>query len=357
MKRLIVMSLIVSMVILVGVSVFAGDKKYEGKTMVVYVGISPYAREQIMEYIAPELKAKWGINLVAEELGSKNMLQKIVATKKNPSATVCGWDWPIGIQAAQMGLTAPIDVEKAPNLKKLPDWALYEEDGEVHVLSKGVISVGLLYNTEIFEEKGLKPPTSWSDLWREDLSGRVSITAPESTWGMAALVTIARWQGGGEENIDPGFEKLKTLLPHIHTIHTWSSELVKLMQLKEVWMGTTGSNMGSALRAEGFPAKWVAPKEGSPTVSGGMSIIKNAPYQDVAHDYINMFYSIVYQTRRALWAGYVSEIPEVWTVLSPKEKENFPITPEDFDTLITLDYGVVGEKVMEWTERFHKELE
>ena len=46
-----------------------GAKKYDGKTLNVYLGITPYAREQVMEHIAPKLKEKWGIDLAAEAGG------------------------------------------------------------------------------------------------------------------------------------------------------------------------------------------------------------------------------------------------------------------------------------------------
>ncbi len=334
----------------------AGQKKYEGEKMFVYAGIEPYAREQIMEYIAPALKEKWGIELVVEEMGAKAMLEKIIIMKDKPTVTICGWDDVIGKQAAPMGLTAPIDPELAPNLRDVADWAVYRLNGEIHHVYHSIFGIGLLYNEEIFEREGLDPPDSWNDLWRPELSGRVSITAPESTWGVAMLVAVAMMEGGGVENIDPGFEKLKTLLPHIHTIHTWSSELVKLMQLGEVWLGTTGSNMGPALRTEGFPARWVAPKEGAPLIAGGLSIIKNAPYQDVAHDYINLYFGLEHQVRKALWCGVVVPHERVWTVLAPAQLEELPLTPEDFDTLVSYDWGKIAEYRNDWTERFHKEL-
>ncbi|MBW2148437.1 MAG: extracellular solute-binding protein, partial [Deltaproteobacteria bacterium] len=206
------------------------------------------------------------------------------------------------------------------------------------------------YNEDIFKKKGLKPPTSWFDLWREDLKGRVSITALESGWGTAAFVTLARLSGGGEDNIDPGYAKVKTLLPNIHTIHTWSSELAKLLQLGEVWMGTTGSNMGPAMKAKGFPAKWIAPKEGSPMMNGGMSIIANAPYRDVSHDFMNIYFSEEFQLRRIKESGISSPIKTVW------ELNKLSITNKYFDKLIQLDWSKINPARPAWTERWHKEI-
>ena len=351
MRIFLVVSLVFAAFVVAGIA----QKKYAGKTMVVYLGVTE-ERESIIKFIGDKLEEKWGIKLIVEEMGSNDMLQKVVLMRDKPTVTICEWDEPVGIQAAAMGLTAPIDLDNAPNLYDLSDYAIYRKNGEVHVLSRNPKAVGLLYNEEIFEREGLEPPTGWADLWREDLSGRVSITALESTWGTAALVSIARWKGGGEENIDPGFEAYKTLLPHIHTIHTWSSEFIKLLQLNEVWMGTTGSSVEPALRAQDFPARWVAPKEGSPMVNGGISIVANAPYQDVAHDYLNLYFDLEFQIYETLNLGEIPVNERVWRVLSENELKRLPLTPEKFDSLQRLDFDIIAEHRQDWIERFHKEI-
>ena len=52
------------------------------------------------------------------------MVDRLTAQGANPRVTIVQWDVPIGIAACDKGGCAPIDVEKAPNLKKLPAWAL-----------------------------------------------------------------------------------------------------------------------------------------------------------------------------------------------------------------------------------------
>ena len=52
------------------------------------------------------------------------MVDRLAAQGASPRVTIVQWDVPIGINACDKGACAPIDVEKAPNLKKLPAWAL-----------------------------------------------------------------------------------------------------------------------------------------------------------------------------------------------------------------------------------------
>ena len=347
------------MAVMVAFSATSGfaAKKYEGQTMQVMVGITPRAAEQVREYIAPKLKEKYGIETAVEAVGSAAMLQKIVVQKDNPRITIAGWDIPVGVGAAEMGLAATIDLDKLPNVKgNMYNWCFVRRGGDVKVLTTHIGLTGLIYNEDVFKQKGFPPPTSWNDLWKKEYSGRVSIIAPESTWGQAALVCIARMEGGGENNIDPGIKKLKTLLPNVHTIHTWSSELAKLMQLGEVWIAITGVNMAPALRETGFPARWVAPKEGSPMTSAGVSIVAKAPYQDVAHDYLNLYYSQELQLMRVRESGVLPVLKTVWNALSPKDREGMAITERDFDKLLSLDWVKISAEKEKWIERWKKEM-
>ena len=332
-------------------------KKYEGQTMQVMLGITALAAEQVRDYIAPKLKEKYGIEIAVETVGSAAMLEKIMVQKDNPRITIAGWDTPIGARAAEMALCATIDLNKLPTVKdNMYDWCLIKLGGDVKVLTTGVQVVGLLYNEDEFKRRGFPPPTSWNDLWKKEYSGRVSIVAPESTMGLGSLVMIARMEGGGESNIDPGFKKLKTLLPNIHTIHTWSTEGIKLMQLGEVWMIIQSQNIATAMRETGFPARWVAPKEGAPLVNGGISIIAKAPYQDVAYDFLNLYYSQEYQQKRMKESGAVPPLKSIWAKMSEKDREGLPLTERDFNKLVDLDWGKINNEKQAWIERWKKEM-
>jgi putative spermidine/putrescine transport system substrate-binding protein len=215
--------------------------------------------------IAPRIKQKFGADLVTEAIGSVMMVDRLTAQGASPRVTIVQWDVPIGIAACEKGQCAEIDVEKAPNLKKLPDWALSKgPSGKPVVLTAGAIGVGILYNEEELRKNKLSVPKSWSDLKKREYAGRLGITAPQSSMGTAALVMLARINGGGEKNIEPGFQATKEIVPK-NTIFTWSSEMSNLFQLGDLWLAVNSANIAPALRAKGIPIRFALPLEGSPT--------------------------------------------------------------------------------------------
>lgn len=323
--------------------------------MQVYLAIAPNHREDVMSYIAPQIKQKFGADLVTEAIGSVMMVDRLTAQASNPRVSIVQWDVPVGIAACEKGMCADIDVERAPNLKKLPDWALSKgPSGKPVVLTAGVVGVGILYNEEELKKHNLPVPKSWGDLKKREYSGRLGITAPQSSMGTAALVMLARINGGGEGNIDPGFQATKEIVPN-NTIFTWSSEMSNLFQLGDLWLAVNSSNIAPALRAKGLPIKFSLPAEGSPTANTGMSLVKGAPCEAAAHEYINLYFGDEFQARR-MASGALSPSKDAWKLLTPEQRAELGMGPDDLDKFIDLDWRAINAARPAWIERWTREI-
>jgi putative spermidine/putrescine transport system substrate-binding protein len=326
-------------------------------SMQVYLSISPKHREHVMAHIAPRLRESHGVDLVAEAIGSANMVERVTAQGSSPRVSVAHWDFPIGLQACGQGLCKPMDIARAPNLRNIYDWAqLRDAEGRPVVLSTNVQGVGIVYNEERLRQENIPPPTSWADLSRRDLRGRVAIVAPQSTMGTAMLVMFARNAGGGERNIDPGFARTRELVPNLHSVFTWSSELSNLLQLGEVWVAVTQSSLAPAMRAQGVPMRFVPPQEGTPTVNGGVSLVRGGPCEEAAHEYLNLYYSDDFQALRMREAGITSPTSTSWRLLSEDERREAAIRPEDFQNLVDLDWAAINEARAGWIQRWQREI-
>lgn len=326
-------------------------------SMQVLLSIAPKHREHVMEFIAPRLKEKFGVDLVAEAIGSANMVERVTAQGANPRISIAQWDAPIGLNACAQGLCDFVDLDRAPNAKRLFDWAYTRNaEGQPVVLATNVLGVGIIYNEQEFKRNNMAPPTSWADLLRPDLRGRLGITAPQSSMGTAALLMLAKNNGGGEGNIDPGFTATKAMMPNVHTVFTWTSELSNLLQLGEVWVAVTSSNIAPSAREQGIPMRFVLPKEGSPTVNGGLSLVKGGPCREAAYEYINLYYSDELQARRMREGGTASPSRTAWDLLKPQERAEMGITAQDFDKLVNFDWKAVNAVRSEWIQRWQREI-
>ncbi len=323
--------------------------------MQVYLAIAPNHREDVMAFIAPKLKEKFGVELVTEAIGSVMMVDRLTAQGANPRVSIVQWDVPIGIAACDKGGCAPIDVEKAPNLKKLPAWALSKgPSGKPETLTAGVVGVGILYNEEELKKNNLPVPKSWADLKKPEYAGRLGITAPQSSMGTAALVMLARINGGGEANIDPGFVATKEITPK-NTIFTWSSEMSNLFQLGDLWIAVNSNNIAPALRAKGLPIRFSLPAEGSPTANTGMSMVKGAPCEAAAYEYVNLYFSDEFQAKR-MESGTLSASKDAWAKITPELKTELGMGPEDLDKFIDLDWRAINAARPGWIERWTREV-
>ncbi len=99
-----------------------------------------------------------------------------------------------------MRATRGIDQSKIHDVAKLPG-------GRASGL--GIIATGLMYNTKVFKENGWAPPTSWNDLKDPKYKGKVVMPPLNNGYGLLTVVMLARLHGGGENNINPGFDVMK----------------------------------------------------------------------------------------------------------------------------------------------------
>jgi len=51
--------------------------------------------------------------------------------KNNPRISIAGWDVPVGMRAAEMGLCSKIDTERLTYFKDMYDWSIIRYNNEV----------------------------------------------------------------------------------------------------------------------------------------------------------------------------------------------------------------------------------
>ena len=126
--------------------------------------------------------------------------------------------------------------------------------------------IGIAYN----EEMVANAPTGWADLWNEEYADNVGICRTSSNLGLGTLAIVAKIFGGSEENLEPGWQKLKEL----NAIAGRSPRiLAQMMERGEIAVAPLWNNDAAVAAEKGLPIKFVKPDPGPVAIMSMMSEI------------------------------------------------------------------------------------
>lgn len=326
------------------ISVHAADS-----TMYV-AGFGGDVEKAFRDKIIPPFEAKTGVKVVYVSGNSTDTLAKLQAQKGRQSISVAIIDDAPMSLAIQAGLCAK--VEDGPNSANVYPSAK-RANGEAIGLGYG--ATGLVYNTQAFAKNGWPAPTSWKDLEDKRYAGKIVIPPITNGFGLLALVMEARLNGGGENNIDPGFLKMKSIAPSVLDWEPSPGKMSELLQTGDAALGVWGNGRVRAMVAQGAPVKFVYPKEGALMILSEVCPVQGAPLQQQAQSFIQYLLSPDVQAifTQATGLGPVNKD----TKLPPAVAADVVYGPENVQKLIRTDINVINANRMAWTGRWNREVE
>jgi putative spermidine/putrescine transport system substrate-binding protein len=183
------------------------------------------------------------------------------------------------IDAANKGLLSPLEKKDFTSWDNLYEQAfLNSKDGKVFGLTNVFGAWGIAYNPE----KTAKP-TSWNDLWRTDVKGKVAMM---SQWIPDILMT-QKATNATMENMTPVWDAYKKITPSIAQYYSSFSAPEALFKSNQVVMASWFDGRALALKKAGTPIDFVIPKEGGILIRSGMSVVKTSKNQDLAKKLID----------------------------------------------------------------------
>ena len=145
-----------------------------------------------------------GIKIVSDN-GFTEWYSKVKLNPDNPPIDVFTLQEVDAYRAQQDGIIAELDTTGMTNFTNLFDLA---KEGSPYRFTIGWTRLGLVINTDKVTEE----PTSFADYWKEPIiSMRLGMPGMPNTFCLDFLVKIAELNGGGIDNLDPGFEAVKKL--------------------------------------------------------------------------------------------------------------------------------------------------
>jgi spermidine/putrescine transport system substrate-binding protein len=236
--------------------------------------------------MAEKFKAATGIDLeIAVHATNEEIMGKVTASG-GEGYDVLFVSSPFAEALNNLGLAAPIDHAKVPNLANLYPEAtqLKHDPGNVFSVPYTWGTTGLCYRSDVVKEA----PDSWNDLLKpsDDLKGKTTMLSTDR-WLMAAgflangMSVNTTDQASLDKVRDQLIEAKRTLLAYDDT--TFYSKLVSgEANLVQAWDGWC--NYGIAEKPE---IKYVIPKEGSDLWVDSIVITKASKNPDAAHKFID----------------------------------------------------------------------
>ena len=300
----------------------------------------------IRDDLAPKFKEKYGVTIKFVAGSSNEILTKVQLQKDHPQIDIAMYDSPVAVRAVEEGLTESIAKENIKGFNNIDERYVIDEQS-VPVLGY-TVAVG--YNTETFKKNGWAPIVSWNDLVRSDYKGMTAFPDVSSNSGFTMFYSLAKANGGGIENMQPGLDKGKELAAYSDTFYKNSTQIQPAMQ-QGAAVTVQASYTIAGLSDAGVPVKMVIPKEGAPLQAIVATVVKNSPNQKAAEEFINFMVTEDSQKKIAEIAFY----PVIKNVTLPENYESI-IGLEESDTVFTPDFSGIAKIQQEWTEKWTKEV-
>jgi putative spermidine/putrescine transport system substrate-binding protein len=258
----------------------------------------------------------------------------------------------IGIQGMKLGLWGPLDPKIVTNIKNMHDTAIMENQAGALWATN---LFGIIYNPKVFNEKKYPVPASYYDLFKPEYCGKVVIGPITTDFGLFTLLMFAKLKGGGEKNIDPGFEVMKKLAPCVLTYEKEGPRVGDLFNSETGWISAWTHAEVFMMGKKGIPIKFVAPTEGTIFMGNSVHMVKGCPNPKMAQEFINL---LLGEKVLLAFAERYASVPMNKTIkLPPEIAEYVPNKPEIIKKAMRVDWDTVTQKREEWSERWAKEIE
>ena len=280
---------------------------------------------------------------------SGDTLAQLRAQKDNPQFDVVHFSGGLETAAAGEGLLSPIEPSELSNHDQMYPFA-------VAGLSQGIgpmystAVIGLLYNTD----RVTAAPSSWMELANADHAGHVLLTdAASNTYGMLGMLMINKVNGGTLDDIQPGLEFIKGILP-ASTIVSKSPEIQQNFAQGNAWIAPYAQDYAFTLTKAGLPVKFTLPEEGGVLAPITVNLVAGRPNRELALKFID--FSIRAEASQG-WAEALRYSPTNSAVtLSADVAEQVVYGSEQAAKLVSFDASKIAANRAGWNEAWTRAI-
>jgi putative spermidine/putrescine transport system substrate-binding protein len=339
-----------SLLTAVSIAVLGAAPQAWAQQKTLYVaGYGGSFEKTVRDDVIPGFEKANGVKVEYVAGNSTDTLAKLQAQKGNQQIDVAILDDGPMYQAIQLGF--------CDKIASLPDADLYDvaHFKDDHAVAIGLVATGLMYNTKVFKEKGWAAPTSWNDLKDPKYKQQLVIPPINNTYGLYALLMLAKMNGGSESNVDAGFKIFKDdVNPNVLAYEPSPGKMTELFQSGQAVIAVWGSGRVQSFANTGFPVDFVYPKEGAVTLLTTACPIAKSSTSPLASAFIKLLLEPQIQLTMLKEYGYG---PVVKSVVVPPDLGTMAPIGERATKLYAPAWAVINDKREEWTKRWNREVE
>lgn len=328
----------------------AVDGSAQEKTLYI-AGAGGSMEKAIRTEVFPSFAAKHGVKLEYIAGNSTDVLAKLQAQKGNQQIDVAIIDDGPMAQAAALGFCRPLDL--GPVVNDLYPIARFPDGKSV---AFALLGAGIVYNKKAFADNKWPVPTSWADLGDPKFKGKLVIPPLNNTYGVLTLVQVAKLNGGGEDNIDPGFVAFKNKIgPNVLAYEPSPGKMTELLQSGQAVVAVWGSSRAKALADSGFDAGFVYPKEGGVVIGVGICPVAGGKENPLAQAFIAHLLSPEMQVAMSKASGLA---PVNKKARLPVENQaGMPYGEDQVAQLKSVNWVSINRQRDDWNKRWVREIE
>ena len=300
--------------------------------------------EVLRKNVVDPMEEEYGCNIDLVLGGTSERKAKMYAEVDNPSMDVLFLNIYESAQAIADGVAQDVDPSLS-NFDSLYDFA------QTGGYGMSIMGLGIVYNDELVTD----PITSWKDLWRDDLKGKVALsTFPSFEDDAFVDITAQAWGLDLKTQEDEVFDKIAEL-GSFPLFYSDLDELFLEMKQGTVKAAVMFNSYSNDYVEQGFQVKFVYPSDpGAVLAKDTIVIAKNTKHEALAKEFVNRCLSVETQT------AYAEDIyfsPCNKNVKVDDETASKLVYGDDVDSLVSLDWTYILEHESEWTDKYNKLIE
>lgn len=315
-----------------------------GETLRVTHFGGPYVA---LESIIGEAFVAAGLGEVEYEQDQPNLiLAKWQAQPDDPAYDIGLLERAATLRAGAGGLALPLTAEKVPNLANALPGAVAENGAGVALAFD---TIDIMYDKKQVE----KPITSWLDLWRPELAGKIMLPGmPIDGAIVFTLVAVARALGLKEEKVDEVFPRFAELKSKVHSFYSDPNQASQLLERGEIAVAVQYSARIGQLMKRHENITRATPNEGVPAIPYDLVVAAKTKAPTVAEQYVNLALSPKIQEQVC---STILLNPAVSGVDLSQETLKYIIS--DQSKMFPVNDPVVIDLQQGWMERWQREVQ